>query len=171
MHLSLEFRAEDVTYVDYYEGGDNVIRLDLERTLPLDSDVYGNVIMFNTLEHIQNSQKLLNESFRITKSGGGVHGVVPFLYPYHADPHDYFRYTHESLEIMLSRAGYERISIERVGVGSFTCAANICSWALKIKPLVFLTWIAAIYIDKILNRLSSRNQNYYIALAFHAVKK
>jgi hypothetical protein len=72
---------------------------------------------------------------------------------------------------MLTKAGYVNITIEKIGVGSFTCAASICSWALKIKPLVFLSWVTAIYIDKILNRLTPRNQNYYIALAFHAVKK
>jgi SAM-dependent methyltransferase len=64
-------QAEDVTYVDYYEGGENVVRVDLEQTLPLGSQTYDNVILFNTLEHIQNSQGLLAESFRITNLGGG----------------------------------------------------------------------------------------------------
>lgn len=74
-------KVDDVTYVDYYEGGENVVRLDLEKELPIDSETYDNVIMFNTLEHIQNYQLLVAETARILRSGGGTLWRCSILIP------------------------------------------------------------------------------------------
>ncbi|TFH72263.1 methyltransferase domain-containing protein [Gammaproteobacteria bacterium LSUCC0112] len=163
-------KVQDITYVDYFEGGENVIKLDLERELPIENDSYDNVVLFNTLEHISNYQLVITESQRILRPSGKLYGVVPFLYPFHADPHDFFRFTHEGLEKVLSSASFDKIEITQIGIGSFTCAANLCSWAFKFKPLVFLIWFLAIQLDKMLNRVTSRNKSYYIALAFVATK-
>ena len=74
-------KAEDITFVDYYEGGENVVRLDLEKELPIDSEAFDNVIMFNTLEHIQNHDQLIAESLRILRPGGGCSVLCHFYIP------------------------------------------------------------------------------------------
>lgn len=47
----------------------------------------------SALEHVAEIERAVDELKRCTKSGGfGVH-FVPFIYPFHASPHDYSRWT------------------------------------------------------------------------------
>lgn len=48
----------------------------------------------SVLEHIPEPLRAVAELARCTRPGGlGIH-VIPFLFPYHASPHDYSRFTH-----------------------------------------------------------------------------
>ena len=162
--------VENVTYVDFYERNENIIQIDLESEFPLKNNLFDHVILFNTLEHVFNYQNCLNESIRILNPGGKLHGVVPFLVQFHSDPYDYFRYTHQSLEIILKRAGFECVNITQIGTGCITCASHLCSRIVKFKPFVFIIWFFAIQIDKLLTYLWKNNKNYYVGLSFKAVK-
>jgi len=48
----------------------------------------------SVLEHIPNVHSAIAEMKRCTRPGGVSLHLVPFLFPYHASPHDYQRYTH-----------------------------------------------------------------------------
>ena len=58
----------------------------------------GSVAAFSSrsvLEHVPNLPQVLAQLQACTRSGGwGLH-LIPFLYPYHASPHDYQRLTHQ----------------------------------------------------------------------------
>ncbi len=67
------------------------ISADLNKTLPIDSDLADNVVSFQVLEHLCEPQVMLNEAFRILKPGGKIFLSVPFQWWIHEAPYDYFR--------------------------------------------------------------------------------
>jgi len=86
--------------------------IDFEKDrLPYKDQEANTVLSFNVLEHIYNHRFLVAEMRRILKSGGVLSGFVPFLINYHPCPHDYFRYTKESLFKIFEGAGFRDIEI------------------------------------------------------------
>lgn len=53
------------------------------------------------LEHIHSPMEAIAEAHRVLRHGGILCGSVPFMFPVHADPSDYFRYTAEGLRHLL----------------------------------------------------------------------
>jgi SAM-dependent methyltransferase len=108
-----------VTCTDLYHEGPDLLKLDLEQTFPISSNKYDAVLCVNVLEHIYNHKNLINEAYRVLKPGGIFVGSVPFLIHYHPDPHDYFRYTHETLWRLFSECNFQNISIHNLGFGPY----------------------------------------------------
>lgn len=99
--------------------------IDLEKDpLPFADGSADTILMFNILEHIYNFRFLVGEAKRVLKEGNSVLGFVPFMMSYHPDPHDYFRYTKESLRKIFSEAGFKNIRIIEVGLGPFAVNFN-----------------------------------------------
>ncbi len=114
------------------EGG---LRIDVEKDkLPYADASIDKILLFNILEHIYNYQHLLAECHRVLKKNGWVWGFVPFLVGVHPDPHDYFRYTKESLEIIFKEAGFPDTHTEEVGWGPFAVNYNNL---MNYLPIVF----------------------------------
>lgn len=114
-------------------------RLDLEKeTLPYEEGDFNDVLMINFLEHIYNYQHVVQESYRVLKTGGRLIGFVPFLINVHPDPHDYFRYTSESLDRICSDAGYTKVCIDPVGYGPFAVGFNSL---VSVIPGKLLFWL------------------------------
>lgn len=59
------------------------------------------VLMREILEHIHSPVEAIAEAHRVLRPGGILCGSVPFMFPVHADPSDYFRYTGEGLRHLL----------------------------------------------------------------------
>lgn len=59
------------------------------------------VVMREILEHIHSPVEAIAEAHRVLCHGGIFCGSVPFMFPVHADPSDYFRYTAEGLRHLL----------------------------------------------------------------------
>ena len=55
------------------------------------------IIATEVLEHLYNPQQAIQEMHRLLKPGGVCLLSTRFIYEYHADPHDYFRFTEDSL--------------------------------------------------------------------------
>ncbi len=165
-------QAEDtqLTFSDLYSSEDHVLKIDLDGRFPLDDSVFDNVLLFNVLEHVFNTRNVLEEIRRILKPGGKLFGAVPFLHRYHKDPTDYWRFSHEALEILLREAGYSNIVVRPHGAGAFTAGIHQFASALKLRPLICLAWFAAIGLDKVLDRLWKANRYYYLGLYFEARK-
>lgn len=90
--------------------------------LPYSSKKYDTVLLLNVLEHLFNYSNILKEIHRIKKDDGVLVGFVPFLMWYHPDHHDYFRYTHESLERILKDCGYSKVTVEVIHKGPYMVA-------------------------------------------------
>ncbi len=61
------------------------------------SSYFDTVIATEVLEHLYDPQKAVDEIHRILKPGGVCILSTRFIYPYHPDPEDYYRFTWDSL--------------------------------------------------------------------------
>ncbi len=123
----------EITSVDLKQSENNKINLEVD-SLPFGNSSVDTVLMFNILEHIYNYRHLMQEVARVLKQNGQVIGFVPFLVNYHPDPHDYFRFTRESLCMIFEEVGGNVIEIKELGRGSF--AVNYNNIMLSIPRLV-----------------------------------
>lgn len=131
--------------------------IDLEKdALPYASGSVDTVLMCNILEHIYHHQRLLAEARRVLRPQGSLTGFVPFWVGYHADPHDYFRYTDEALRALLAEAGFTNIQVRRIGGGPFLANFNtvMLSFPRVLRPLLYV-WYAGL--DRIFVRLRPRS--------------
>jgi SAM-dependent methyltransferase len=105
------------------------LRFDLEKPFAIKDGSYDAALAFNVLEHICDYASFLLESRRILKTGGTIVIGVPFLMHVHPSPHDYWRYTAETLQKILGEAGFADIEIRSIGRGPFTASVQLLSGA------------------------------------------
>ena len=74
--------------------------------IPIDSEQFDIVLIAEVLEHLENPSKVLQEAYRITKKSGKIIATMPFLYPIHADPYDYQRWTPEKIKLEFEKVGF-----------------------------------------------------------------
>lgn len=72
-----------------------------------ESDKFDTIFSTQVFEHIPKPWHAARELYRITKPRGVCVVTAPFLQPYHADPHDYYRYTVEGIRALFEDAGFE----------------------------------------------------------------
>lgn len=165
-YISFMNRAEGIEFKTFdVKSGE---KIDFEKdALPAKEDSYDTVMFLNVMEHIFNYQHIANEIVRIVKPGGKLIGFVPFLMWYHPDHRDFFRYTHEALEIIFRKSGVHDIHIEPIAHGPFTAAAQMTTQSL---PRIFRIFVFAIsYLtDKLFLSLRSHNKGKY-ALGYYFV--
>jgi SAM-dependent methyltransferase len=80
---------------------------------PIRSDYFEFVLCNEVLEHLQEPKLCVSEIYRILKNGGIALISIPFLFPVHADPYDYQRYTEDGLRHLFS--GFSTIEIFPMG--------------------------------------------------------
>lgn len=119
-----EYRSQlggtfSVTTVNLDEHTAPDIFHDLETPLPTPDASYDHVLLINVLEHIYHARELLAEAVRSIRPGGTVVVIVPFLFPVHPDPHDYWRFSGETLERMFSDLGLTDLMVTPLGSGVF----------------------------------------------------
>ena len=98
--------------------------------LPFTNNTFDFVICQAVLEHVKAPTTVVDEIYRILKKDGIIYVEVPFLQGFHADPHDYTRFTIRGIESLLCRFK----SIE-----SGTCVGpfSVLAWWLRKLPTVF----------------------------------
>lgn len=77
--------------------GDNTDIVSDAASLGIASESFDCVFCTGTLEHLPDPWAAAREIARITRPGGIVHIDAPFMQGYHADPHDYWRFTQDGL--------------------------------------------------------------------------
>jgi len=83
-----------------YETVDVVCSLD---ALPFRAASVDAFVSRSVIEHVRAPSTVVCEFDRCTRPGGyGIH-MMPFLFPFHASPVDYHRFTHEGQRILFSR--------------------------------------------------------------------
>jgi SAM-dependent methyltransferase len=83
--------------------------------LPLGAAEIDCVLLAETLEHLEFPEKALAEAARVLRPGGRLLLTVPFLYPVHADPYDFQRWTPEKFRRTLAPLGFTEISVQPMG--------------------------------------------------------
>ncbi len=145
-------------------------QLDLESDpLPTGDKSVDFVLVFNLFEHLYNHTLLMCEIKRVLKSGGSMIGAVPFLVGYHADPHDFWRYTSETLERRFKEVGFSEIKIDIIGRGPFSAALSQIEFILpRIIKLIITPKV--IFLDYLLNKLrpNLKKEKFALGLFFSA---
>jgi len=76
-------------------------------SVPLDDNSVDLVLSTQVLEHVDDPDLYLSESFRVLRPGGSLvlstHGIMY----YHRDPEDHWRWTRTGLERIVTRQGFE----------------------------------------------------------------
>ena len=148
-----------------------VFKNNIEKDFDIDEEKYDFAFLMNVLEHIYNYKILLININKSLKNGGHLEGFVPFLYQYHADSDDFFRYTHTGLARILEDSGFVNIKVTKIGVGMFVTIASMSSRILVFRLLIYIWWLVALLINMILSKIWKKNRFFYAGLAFSAVKK
>lgn len=74
---------------------------------PFADKSFDTVISTQVLEHVEKPWIMVAQIGRIMKSGGICIITAPFLVPFHADPHDFFRYTKEGMESLFKNEDFD----------------------------------------------------------------
>lgn len=129
------------------------ITVNLEHPFPIIDATYDHVLCINVLEHIFNYQNVLIETHRILKPGGQALFAVPFLIQVHPSPHDYWRFTNETLNRLFIEAGFSNVSVEPIGTGVCSAIVQMKSNLLHFHLLRRLANALAFAGDTLLTRL------------------
>jgi SAM-dependent methyltransferase len=66
--------------------------------LPLDDESVDTVTCNAVIEHVADPARLVAEMWRVLKPGGYAQLMIPFIFPFHAYPSDYQRYSYRGIE-------------------------------------------------------------------------
>ena len=107
----------------------------------------GSVDVINALElfeHVEYPEKGLSECYRVLKKGGVLFLSVPFLYPIHADPFDFQRWTEDKWRNEFTRVGF---TIEKGYVmgRDFTVLCEQYKMLVKVLPFIIRAPLYVLY--------------------------
>jgi SAM-dependent methyltransferase len=86
--------------------------------LPFASQGFDAVLCTQVLEHVPHPEQLIQEAFRVLRTGGRFILTAPQTWGLHEEPHDYYRFTRYGLRYLLESAGFEVAWIDARG-GAF----------------------------------------------------
>lgn len=107
-------RVENWEYINI-DASTNPDFIGSAEAMPIGDKVYDSALLCEVLDHLEKPESALAEIYRVLKSNGQVIITAPFLYPLHADPGDYQRWTASKLQLQLSRAGFKQITVKPMG--------------------------------------------------------
>ncbi len=125
---------------------------DLEQPLPFPDASFDHALLINVLEHIYEHRQLLEETVRIVKPSGSVIIAVPFLFPIHPSPKDFWRYSRQTLEAECKNIGLIVEKIVPLGTGVFSVRYVLLDRLLP-APIRFLSHYSLRYVTLLLDRL------------------
>lgn len=128
----------------------------------LEDESFDTLLSTQVIEHIYDTNKFVNECYRLLKKGGTGIFTIPFIWQLHAEPFDYYRFTKYSIEELFKNAGFEIVKLEPTE-GPFATLTQLKVISLfyhsKVKNLLLKKWFG--FYNKI--RIPIMN---YLALKF-----
>jgi SAM-dependent methyltransferase len=128
---------------------------DLEKPLPFPNASFDHALLINVMEHIFEHRQLLTEAVRIVKPGGSVIIAVPFLFPIHPSPRDFWRFSKQTLEAECANAGLTIEKLVPLGTGVFSVRYVLLD-RLMPSPIRFLSYYTLRYITLALDSLFTK---------------
>ena len=75
------------------------------------------IVCLNVLEHVFDFHSSLKNFHKSLKKGGQLIVLVPAFYPLHDEPHDYWRFTRNSLRVMFDK--FQEVDIKWSGFDKY----------------------------------------------------
>lgn len=116
-------KVEKWIFADIAKEHNPDIVLDVAKMESIESETIDVVNAIELFEHVEQIEKGLLECFRILKKRGVFILSVPFLYPVHADPYDFQRWTEHKWKKELLAVGFSIEKFEIMGL-YFTVLAD-----------------------------------------------
>ena len=145
--------------VDFIIDGHNI---------PFKDNTFGLVSASDVLEHTMNPWVVGREIERVVKREGLVHIEVPFCFPYHGQPYDFFRFTPGGLRILFPNCSIEQFEVtagNAVSASVFNSALIVekfsnryCRQMAVFSSRFLLFWMK--YLDKL---PSQKTENKVVA--------
>jgi len=101
-----ERRCSEYVGCDEYPQEPSTVRCSADRLAFADGE-FDCVFCSQVLEHVARPWDVVKECSRVLRPGGVAMLTVPFLFPHHPSPTDYYRFTHEGLSFLVTDAGLE----------------------------------------------------------------
>ncbi len=133
--------------------------------VPLSSASADCILCTETLEHLQNPQACVDEIHRLLREDGLAFASTPFVYPVHADPYDFQRFTEDGLRYLFR--DFKSVEVFRMG-GYFGVLGLLCELGIlgeEGKTLIskimrwFLKWLSRGLCSLDLARYDKENAN------------
>ena len=142
-------------------------------------EVFDRVICTQVLEHVPDPLLLLKEMARVCKRGGAVIISLPFVYPEHEQPFDYFRFTRFGITELLEKAGM-KVELMKRDSSAIETLAVLTNVYIVTNLTPRIRGIGRVYslfvcfpiqlIALILSKLLPDNGYLYLNLVIHARK-
>jgi SAM-dependent methyltransferase len=116
---------------------------------PIPDNSYDTIISTQVMEHVRKPWIMAQQIERILKPGGISIVTAPFITPFHADPHDYFRYTEMGMKSLFEDVGMEILLCTKHG-GWWSCVGEIVKQKF-CSPYKKRTWLRS----RIVNAMES----------------
>ena len=101
--------------------------------IPFEDSSFDYVIATEFLEHYFDTFHILSEINRVLKKGGVLFFTVPSIWPLHAVPYDYHRFTPLALNEYFRRTGFSKFDIRALGGIHISVALILSFWYEKIR--------------------------------------
>jgi|AGTN01.1.fsa_nt_gi Methylase involved in ubiquinone/menaquinone biosynthesis len=122
----------EIINVDMSRYSDVRVQADIHH-LPFKDNSVDAIINIAVLEHVREPGRVIDESFRVLKTGGYIYSVVPFIVGFHASPGDYHRCTSEGIVYL-----HRRFQMVDVGVAGGPTSGFL--WVLQEWLAILLSF-------------------------------
>ena len=132
--VDIEISGHDHTSSEvdvYYDG----------KVLPFSDEFFDSIFSCEVLEHVPNFTEIIPELSRVIKSGGSAVITVPFIWPEHELPYDYYRFTRNGLVYQFEQQNFELIEHHRSGNCILVIGQLITDYILRLLPFGKLNFI------------------------------
>lgn len=107
--------------------------------IPCEDNAFDSALSTAALEHLAEPELALRECIRVLKPGGIAIYTVPFIWHVHAEPWDYYRFTHFGLDHLFKKVGFEVIEIKPLS-GFWVTFGQLFVYYLYRFNTGFLRW-------------------------------
>jgi SAM-dependent methyltransferase len=108
-------------------------------SLPFASASFDTILCTEVLEHTRQPFAVLAEFARVLRPQGHVLISVPFIYPVHEEPHDYWRFTRYGLQTACTSAGLQPVYVRSKGGPLATLISLSTNIAIRLLNLLSKT--------------------------------
>jgi len=92
-------------------GLSNVDLIGTAYEIPEPDAAFDCILCTAVLEHLEEPQRALHESYRVLKPGGYALYTIPLFWHIHEEPRDFFRFTEYGCRYLFETAGFEVVEV------------------------------------------------------------